>query len=235
MQRSRTLPQREHPLDQEQRPAQETHIDVGAVEAIQRAAETPSTGDEDAWVRLTPGDAEIGVFLVVLQQHIEVRLMVLDQVGFQCKGLGLAVGDDEFDLAHLTRHQTDARGQIVTTAEVTANPAAKSLGFADVEDSILSISHQVTTGFRRNFLQPSLQPFGLSEQRCSWSALQDSLSLRSSSPCWPWSENLRPPATGLFSPPPQTRCDPRARSCRQARTQRLRSRCRATADPGALH
>ena len=210
MQRPRTLPQGEHPLDQKQGAPKQTHVNVRTVKAVQWAAETPATGDEDSGVSLTPGDAEVGIFLVVLQQHVEVRLMVLDQVGFQRKGLGLAVGDDEFDLAHLASHQPDARRQIVTTAEVTAHPAAQGLGFADVEDSVLSIAHQVTTGFGRNVLQPTLQPFGLSEQRCGRDRiLQDPISLRSSSLCWPWSERLHPPGVGPFSPHRQTRCDHR--------------------------
>ena len=93
---------------------------------------------KNARVGLTPGDAEVGIFLVVLQQHVEVGLMVLDQIGFQRQRLGFTVGDDELDLADLTGHQADPRREIVTTAEVAANPAAQSLGFADVEDAILT-------------------------------------------------------------------------------------------------
>ena len=91
--------------------------------------------------------------------------MVLDQVGLEGQGLRFTVGDDEFDLADLTRHQTDARRQVMPTAEIAAHPAAQGFGFADVEDPVLSIAHQIATGFRRNLLQPALEHLRLGQQR----------------------------------------------------------------------
>ena len=122
-----SLPQREHPLHQEQGAAQQAHIDIGPVKAIQGAAEATATGDENPWVGLTPGDAEVGVFLVVLQQHVEVRLMVLDQVRLENEGLRLAVGDDELNLTDLACHQPDPWRQIVAAAEIAAYAAAQCL------------------------------------------------------------------------------------------------------------
>ena len=186
MERPRSLPQREDSLNQKQRAAQQAHVDIGTIKTIEGAAETAAAGDVDARVGLTPGDAEIGVFLVILQQHVEVRLMVLDQVGFKCEGFGLAVGDDEFDLTDLTCHQADARRQVLATAEVTAHPAAQCLGLADVKDAVLAVPHQIATGFGRNLLQPPLKPLRLSQQRRVQSGFPHGwISLRSSSRCWP--------------------------------------------------
>ena len=83
MQRLRPLAQRKHPFHHREGSPQQANVNIGAVKAIQRTAKTAPPGDENARVILTPGDAEVGIFLVILQQHIEMRLMVFDQVGFQ--------------------------------------------------------------------------------------------------------------------------------------------------------
>ena len=199
MQRSRSLPQRKDPLHQKQGASQQSDVDVGPVEAIEGAAESAPARDEDAGIGLAPGDAEVGVFLVVLQQHIEVRLMVLDQVGFKSQCLRFAIGHDEFDLANLSRHQADTRRQIMPTAEIAADPAAQRFRLADVEDPVLPVAHQVATRLRRNLLQPTLKHLRLYEQRRHGQGVrQRSLNRRSSIRCWPWSEPHRPLAIERF-------------------------------------
>ena len=93
-----------------------------------------------------------------------MRLLVLDQVGFQRESFCLAIGHDEFDLTDLTHHQANARAQIVATAEIAAHPAAQTLGFAHVKQTILSVTHQVATRFGRDVLQPTFQAIRLLEQ-----------------------------------------------------------------------
>ena len=147
IERSGSLPQRKDALDQKQRAAQQAYIDIWPVKTVERTSETPPSGNKNAGVGLTPGNAQVGIFLVVLQQHVEVGLMVLDQIRLKNQGFRFTVSDDEFDLAHLTGHQANARRQVVTTAEITAHAAAQGLGFAHVKDAILTISHQVAAGF----------------------------------------------------------------------------------------
>ena len=79
-----------------------------------------------------------------------MRLVLLDQVGFERQGLGFAVGDDEFDLAHLAHHQGDARAVAMAAAalEIAAHPGAQQLGFADVEDAVLTVPQQVAARLR---------------------------------------------------------------------------------------
>ena len=206
--RSRSLAQGKHPLHQKQRATQQAYIDVRAVETIERTAETATPGDEDARIGLAPGDAQVGIFLVVLEQDIEMRLMVLDQVGFKGQGLRFAVGHDELDLAHLTGHQADAGGEVVPTAEVTADATAQAFGFADVEDAVLSIAHQIATWLSGDLLQSLLETVRLRQQRRRRSrGCQGSFSRRSSSRCWPGSAPHHRPPFERFSPHPQTRCD----------------------------
>jgi len=83
MQGLRPLAQRKHPFHHREGSPQQANVNIGAVKAIQRTAKTAPPSDENARIILTPGDAEVGIFLVILQQHIEMRLMVFDQVRFQ--------------------------------------------------------------------------------------------------------------------------------------------------------
>ena len=83
MQGLRALAQRKHPFHHREGSPQQANVNIRAVKAIQRTAKTAPPSDENARIILTPGDAEVGIFLVILQQHIEMRLMVFDQVGFQ--------------------------------------------------------------------------------------------------------------------------------------------------------
>ena len=72
------LTQGEDPLDHGQGAAQLAHIHIGTVEAVVGFAETPLAGDKNARVAIAPGDADIGIFLVIFEQHIEVGLVMLD-------------------------------------------------------------------------------------------------------------------------------------------------------------
>ena len=143
------LAQGEHPLNHGQGAAQLAHIHVGAVEAVVGFAETPLAGDENARVAFAPGDADIGIFFIVFQQHIEVGLVMLDQVGFQRQRLVFAVGHDEFQVADLAHHQADAGAMAGGIVEIAAHPLAQHLGLADVKNAVVAIAHQVATGFGR--------------------------------------------------------------------------------------
>ena len=167
VQGTRPLPQGKHPLDQEQGPPQQSHIHIRSVEPIQGTSEASTPRDEDPGVGLAPGDAEVRILLVVLEQHVEVRLMVLDQIRLKNQRFGFTVGDDEFDFTDLPRHQADPWRKVVTTSEITSDPAAQCLGLSDVEDPVLPIPHQIATGFGRDLLQPPFETVWLCQQ---WSA-----------------------------------------------------------------
>ena len=72
------LPQREYPLHQGQGAAQQAHIHVGTIKAVQGLTETPLPGDKNTRIGLTPGNAEIGIFFIILEQYIKMRLVILD-------------------------------------------------------------------------------------------------------------------------------------------------------------
>ena len=52
----------------------------------------------------------------------------------------------------------------MAAAKVAPYTAAEAFRFADIQNAILPIPHEVATGLRRNFLQSSLQPFRLGQQ-----------------------------------------------------------------------
>ena len=158
------LAQGEHPLDHGQGAAQLAHIHVGAIEAIVGFAETPLAGDKNARVAFTPSDAHIGIFFIILQQHIKVGLVMLDQVGFQRQRFVFAVGNDEFQVADLAHHQANAGAMAGGIVEITAHPLAQHLGLADIQNAVVAIAHQVATGFGRKLLEPRLEPLRVLHQ-----------------------------------------------------------------------
>ena len=97
-----------------------------------------------------------------------MRLVVLDQIGFQRQRFRFAVGDDELDLAHLPHHQRDARGMGMppTALEVAAHAVAQHLGLADVEDAVLAIAQQIAAGLSRHLPQTGLQAAGILQEGC---------------------------------------------------------------------
>ena len=126
MQRAGTLPQRKDPLHKEESSPEQSHIHVRAVKTIEGATEAAPTRNKNAWISFAPGDAEIGIFLVIFKQHIEVGLLVLDQIRLERECFGLAVGDDELNVTNLTHHQTDARAEVVSAAEIAAHTTAQA-------------------------------------------------------------------------------------------------------------
>ena len=87
--------------------------------------------------------------LIVFEEDIEARLVLLDEVRLENQGLDLVVHDDELEI----RDQPDqlSRLRIVITARLKIRPdaVAKVLCFADIQDLAGLIPVNVDTGICR--------------------------------------------------------------------------------------
>ena len=161
------LPQGKQTLHQPQRFPQGPRIGVGAVVAIAGLAQLAFAGNEQPRIILRPSNAEIGIFLVILQQRVEVGLMLPNQVGLQGQGFRFRIGNDEFNLRHLPHHQLQARtvqllpdrlvGLTLKRPEVRANPRSEAFGLAYIKDAIAIILHEINPRLPRQLGQAGHQ------------------------------------------------------------------------------
>ena len=105
--------------------------------------------------RVVAGQQDVGERLVVAHQHVEARLQLLDEIGFE---------KQRFRLGH-RRHENHRRGQrdhpcdtvgVARRPHVTRDALAHALGFADVQDGIVRSDHAVDArAFRSVFPERS--------------------------------------------------------------------------------
>src|SRR5690606_13095573 len=81
---------------------------------------------------------------VVLQLHVVVRLVLLDQVGLEDQRLDLVLGDDELEGSRVGRDVARLLGR--GAPEVAAHPAAQVDGLADVDDGAVGPDEGVAAG-----------------------------------------------------------------------------------------
>ena len=107
------------------------------------------------------GDLDVGVRLVVLEAHVEARLVALDEVGFQQERLADGVGQRGLDVDHLVDGRFDAqRGRRPARLPVLAHPVAQALGLAHVEDAAAGVLQQVDAGLVRQVLERGREAWG---------------------------------------------------------------------------
>lgn len=93
-----------------------------------------------------------------------MRLVGLDQIRFKGQCFAFTVGDDELDLDHLAHHEGDAGAEGLAITEIAAHPTAQGLGFADVQQPVFAVTHQVAARLGRQAAQKGLQPLGVLDQ-----------------------------------------------------------------------
>ena len=91
---------------------------------------------------------EIGKALVVAQQDVVARPVLLDEVVLEDQRLGVGVDDRDLAAAHLAHHRRDLRRQLVG-AKIARHAALEVLRLADVENLAIRIEHAVHAGPRR--------------------------------------------------------------------------------------
>ena len=93
------------------------------------------------------GDLQVRVRLVVAQQDVVARVVLLDQVELEQQGLGLGVHHRDLDPHHL-RHQRHGLGRAAAALaqlgpEVRRDPPSEVARLADVEDVAGAVEHPV--------------------------------------------------------------------------------------------
>jgi hypothetical protein len=100
----------------------------------------PLAREVDARELLVEADPDVGVGLVVAQADVEDRPVAFDELLLGQQRLGLGLGRDELDVAHLGEHRR------ARAAEVAGHALLDRERLADVEDLALGVAEQVDAG-----------------------------------------------------------------------------------------
>ena len=109
--------------------------------------------DLDAGPLLPQVDLQVGVVLVVLQPHVEERLVPLDQRRLQQQRLLRRRREDELDVSDPLDELARLRLERVRGAEVGAHAVAQHRRLPDVQDRALRVLKDVNAGLRRHRAQ----------------------------------------------------------------------------------
>ena len=96
-------------------------------------------------------DVRIG--LVVLQQGVVARLMLLDEIILEHQRLELRIDDDVLEALHQMHHLLDLHGFLIGFLEVLLDAVFQHLRFADIDDLILRAVHDIDARERRQLLE----------------------------------------------------------------------------------
>jgi hypothetical protein len=99
----------------------------------------------NAGIGLAGTDMDVGIALVVAQQHVVARPQRLDQLVLQHQRLALAARHGHFDGRDLRNHRRQAR-LARAAAEVARHPLLQRGGLADVEHGTVGRQHAVDAG-----------------------------------------------------------------------------------------
>ena len=96
-----------------------------------------------------PGNADIAVALVVLQQDVVLGRMRLDLAGLQHQRLEFALADDDVKGVGVGDHLADLVVVGHALAEILAHPDAQALGLADIDDGVAFVPDDIYSGQKR--------------------------------------------------------------------------------------
>ena len=96
-----------------------------------------------------PGDADIAITLVILEQNVVLGGMRLDLAGFQHQRLKLALTDDNVKGVGVGDHLADLVIVGHALAEILAYPDAQALGLADINDGVAFVPDDIHPGQQR--------------------------------------------------------------------------------------
>lgn len=123
--------------------------DGGERAKVARAVVVHAAREEHFGERLLPRHFDVGIALVVLEADVEMRLVFLDEVAFEDEGFQFRFGDDELDIADALDKAHGFVIGLVGRVEIRPDAAAQVDGFADVNDLVAFILHQVNAGTHR--------------------------------------------------------------------------------------
>src|SRR5690606_39270540 len=91
------------------------------------------------------GEQDVGIALVVAQQHVVARLERLDQLVLEDQGLGFGAGDRHLHPHGLRQHRHDPR-RLRGRIEVAGDAVLQRARLADVQDLVVGADHPVHAG-----------------------------------------------------------------------------------------
>ena len=95
------------------------------------------------------GHADIAVALVVLEQYIVLRGMLLNQRALEYQTLKLTVGDDVLEVIYVFDHAAYLFGMVVLRTEVLADAVLELFRLADVDYLAVFVFHYIYSGLQR--------------------------------------------------------------------------------------
>ncbi len=92
---------------------------------------------------------DIVIALVVLEQDIVFRAVLLYKRAFEHQRLEFAVAEDIVEVVDIIDHLTHLDGVVILRAKVGADPVFERLCLADIDYLALFVFHQINTGVQR--------------------------------------------------------------------------------------
>ena len=121
-------------------------LDIGVGAQVARPIPNQIPRHDDSGKRLFR-DPDERVLLVVLQIDVVLRLVRLDQVGFEDQRLELGVRDDRFQITRVFQEGLELGPAVVCERpKVGVDAASQRFGLSDVEDLPFSILDQIDAG-----------------------------------------------------------------------------------------
>ncbi len=145
---------RDHP----QRAASVTRGQEGAEVAVTVLAR--AAHEQDPRERVADRELEVREVLVVAQEHVVARLVLLDQVVLEDQRFDLARGDDHVERSDLLDERRDTRRVLRRGLEVGAHAGAQRLCLADVDHGPRAVAVAIAARPRRQTLELSAQCLG---------------------------------------------------------------------------
>ena len=103
----------------------------------------------DARVALGRRELDVGIALVVAQQNVIARLLLLDEVVFERQRFAFVGDGDVLDIDCLAKQAAGLGIFGGAVEEVGAHPGAQVLGLADVNDLALGVLVEIYAGIGR--------------------------------------------------------------------------------------
>ncbi len=114
--------------------------DAGVRAEVTRAILDHLAGDGNLREGIRPVHLDVWIALIVLQAHIEMRSMLLDQVHLQDQGFELRANHDPFDVDDIV-HQLERARVGLRAVKVGTHPVAQVNRLADINHPPGSILH----------------------------------------------------------------------------------------------
>ena len=92
------------------------------------------------------GEFDVRVGLVVAQQDVEARLVLLDEIVFKCERFLLVIDEDVVDVARFRDQRAGLDVRQLVFVEIAANARPEHLRLADVDDFSRGVLVQIHAG-----------------------------------------------------------------------------------------